>query len=121
MDKLLTLRSAVTISGKEYPYDRRWAGRRLLPADGYMAFDMETEVVNLKSEIPRVALAAASAGEKDSCLVHPGDLAGFVLAHQHLHWVCHHAAFDFWVVERHLRERGEEKARQAWWKVAESN
>src|SRR5262249_13819517 len=43
----------------------------------------------------------------------------FVLAHQHLDWVCQHAAFDFWVVDRHLCRSGEEEARVAWWRIAQ--
>src|SRR5262245_55380195 len=35
---------AVAISGVEYPYEPRWAGRCLLPADGYLALDTETAV-----------------------------------------------------------------------------
>jgi hypothetical protein len=111
----------VTLGGEEYPYRRRWRGERLLPADGYLAFDSETDIVNLKEEVPRLALASASAGEQDSCLIHPDDLGKFVLVHKGLHWVCHNAAFDFWVVEQHLRERGEEQALQAWWSIAEKN
>jgi hypothetical protein len=113
--------TVVTISGKDYPYARRWAGRRLLPLDGYLAFDTETEVVDLNREVPRLALASASAGERDSCLVHPDDLAKFILAHKGLHWICHKAAFDFWVLVRHLRERGEEQALQAWWGIVSRN
>src|SRR5262249_12263275 len=110
---------AVTVSGKEYPYVRRWHGERLLPADGYPALDSETEAVALKEQVPLLALASASAGEKNSCLVHPDDVGQFILAHKGLHYICHNAAFDFWVVERHLRERGEDQALQAWWAVAE--
>jgi hypothetical protein len=109
--------TVVTISGKDYPYARRWAGRRLLPLDAYMAFDTETEVVDLQREVPRLALASASAGDTDNCLVHPDDVGTFILAHKGLHWICHNAAFDFWVVERHLCERGEKQALQAWWDI----
>src|SRR5262245_24702421 len=106
MTALLTDTSTVTISGKEYPFARRWRGERLLPADGYLAFDTETEVVNLKEKVPRLALASASAGEEDSCLIHPDDVGPFILAHKNLHVIGHNAGgFDFWVVERHLRER----------------
>jgi hypothetical protein len=121
MTTLLSDQATVAISGKEYPYCRRWSGRRLLPKDGYLAFDTEAEVVDLKREIPRLALASASAGEEDSCLIHPDDLGRFVLAHKGLHWVCHNAAFDFWAVEQHLRHGGDEEARRAWWEVAASN
>jgi hypothetical protein len=121
MNALLTPESAVVIGGNSYPYTPRWSGQRLLPRDGYLAFDTETEVVDLKRHIPRLALASASAGETESCLIHPDDVGRFVLAHKGLHWVCHNAAFDFWVVENHLRQRGEEEARQAWWGIAEKN
>src|SRR5207249_2508476 len=110
--------SIVRISGKEYPYIRRWSGECLLPADAYLALDTETEVVDLNREVPRLALASASAGDRASCLIHPDDVGNFVLAHQSLQFTCHHAAFDFWVVEQHLRKRGEEQARQVWWEIA---
>jgi hypothetical protein len=113
--------STVLIGGQEYPYSRPWQDQRLLPGDGYLAFDTETELVDLKRDIPRLALASASAGVKDSILILPDDLGNFILAHRHLHFICHNAAFDFWVVEQHLRRRGEEKARQAWWTIAEHN
>ncbi len=121
MVTLLSPAATVTLSGREFPYVRRWSGQRLLPADGYLAFDTETEVVDLKRQIPRLALASASAGERDSCLIHPDDLGAFVLAHQGLHWICHNSPFDFWVVEQHLHRRGEEGARRAWWRIADQN
>jgi hypothetical protein len=121
MTALLAPRPTVQISGREFRYSRRWQGARLLPRDGYLAFDTETEVVDLKRQVPRMALASASAGEEDSCLIHPDDVGRFVWAHRGLHWVCHNAAFDFWAVERHLRECGEEKALQAWWDIADNN
>ena len=57
----------------------------------------------------------ASAGEKDSCLIHPDQLGAFILAHSQARWVFHNVAFDFWVVNRHLSGRGEEEALRAWW------
>ena len=119
MNALLTPQAAVTIGGNSYPYTRRWSGQRLLPRDGYLAFDTETEVVDLKRHIPRLALASATAGETESCLIHPDDVGRFVLAHRGLRFVCHNAAFDFWVIEHHLRRRGEEEARSAWWAAAD--
>jgi site-specific DNA-methyltransferase (adenine-specific) len=112
----------VCISGKEFPYIRRWTGQSLLPADSsYLAFDTETEVVDLNREIPRLALACASTSDRASCLIHPDDIGSFILAHQSLQFVCHHTAFDFWVVEQHLRKRGEDQALSAWWEIVESN
>jgi hypothetical protein len=112
---------SVNIGGKLFTYSPRWSGGRLAAADGLLAFDVETDVVDLKREVPRLALASASAGEAASCLVHPDDLGAFVRAHDGLDLVCHNAAFDFWAVERHLRLRGEDAALAAWWETAEAN
>jgi site-specific DNA-adenine methylase/DNA polymerase I-like protein with 3'-5' exonuclease and polymerase domains len=117
----LCTQSTVRIGNQAYPYARRWQGERLLPGDGYLAFDTETEVVDLKRAIPRLALASASASEKQSCLVHPDDLGQFILTHRQLHIICHHATFDFWVVVDHLTRRGEEQARRSWWEIADKN
>jgi hypothetical protein len=111
----------VTISGTAFRYDRRWSGQRIAPVDGYLAFDTETDLVNLKQEIPRLALASASAGADANCLVHPDDIRRFILAHRDLHFVAHNSAFDFWVVEQHLRQRGEDEALQAWWEIVGQN
>jgi hypothetical protein len=114
---------AVTISGKQYPYCPRWQGGRLGAGD-LLAFDTETEKlpddpVARRAFVPRLALASASAGEADSCLIHPDDVGKFILEHRRLHFVCHNAAFDFWVVEQHLRCRGEQEALAAWWELVE--
>jgi hypothetical protein len=112
---------SVTISAKEFPYLRRWDGRRYCPAAPFLAFDTETSIVDLRRDIPALVLASASAGDRQSCLIHPDDVGRFVLAHQHLRWVCHHATFDFWAVEQHLRSRGETAALGIWWTIASSN
>jgi DNA polymerase I-like protein with 3'-5' exonuclease and polymerase domains len=111
----------VDLSGRSFPYLPRWAGQVLMAEGVYLAFDVETNLVDLAREVPRLALASASAGAQANCLIHPDDLARFVLVHQDLHWVCHHAAFDFWTVEKHLRQRGETEALAAWWQIAETN
>jgi hypothetical protein len=121
MNATESARLAVTINGNAYPYISRWSGQRLLPADGYLALDTKTEVVNWKRAIPRLALAAASADTKVSCLIHPDDVGTFVIAHRHLHLVAHDAAVAFWAIEEMLRRRGEEAARRAWWRIAEDN
>jgi DNA adenine methylase len=111
----------VILDGRPHPYLPRWRGEPLCPADGYLAFDTETEVVDLRGQVPRMALASASAGERDSCLIHPDDVGTFILAHRDLHFVCFNASFDFWAVEEHLRQRGEEAARRALWDIADQN
>ena len=44
-----------------------------------------------------------AAGAAACCLIHPDQVAAFVLAHPRARWVFHHVGFDFWVVARHLR------------------
>jgi hypothetical protein len=121
MDLLLSTQSVVTISGVDYPYSARWTNERLLPSDGYLAMDTETDIVDLKRFIPRLALVSVSAGADASALVHPDDLGRFLLLHRNLRFVCHHAAFDFWVVAEHLRRRGEEEACGTWWEIVRTN
>jgi hypothetical protein len=121
MAALLTAQAVVTIDGRQYPYIRRWSGERFLPRDGYLAFDTETEVVDLKQYIPGLALASASAGDDANCVIHPDDVGKFILAHRRLHFICHNAAFDFWVLAEHLRRRGEDESLRAWWEAAAQN
>jgi hypothetical protein len=110
----------VTISGKTFSYIRRWAGEVLRPTDGHLAIDTETEPIpdDPAAPPPRLALASVSDGETHA-LIHPDDVGRFLRAHRALRFVAHNAAFDFWVIEEHLRRRGEEEARRAWWAVAD--
>jgi hypothetical protein len=110
----------VVISGKPLTYIRRWSDEGLQPADGHLVIDTETELIpdDPAAPPPRLALASVSDGETHA-LIHPDDLGRFLLAHRGLRFVCHNAAFDFWVIEEHLRRRGEEEARRAWWAVAD--
>jgi hypothetical protein len=110
----------VIISGQTFSYVRRWSGETLQPADGHLAIDTETEPIpdDPAAPPPRLALTSASDGGTH-CLIHPDDLGQFLLAHRGLRFVAHNAAFDFWVVEHHLRQRGEEEARSIWWRLAD--
>jgi hypothetical protein len=120
--KLLAATATVTISGKTFCYLKRWSGERFDPPEGYISFDSETELISEDPAAPppRIALASASAGPEQSCLIHPDDLGAFVLAHRRLRWCGHNvASFDFWAVARHLKQRKEEKALAAWWRIAE--
>jgi hypothetical protein len=111
-----SLTPTVCISGKTFPYQRPWDGQRLelRPACPYVAFDTETEVVDLTRAVPRLALAAVSTGGQHA-LLHPDQLGDFLLRHHDARYVFFNVAFDFWVVDRHLRSREEEKARRLWW------
>ena len=112
---------SVRIGDQEFPYQRPWDGRALANR-GYLAFDTETEVLQPGDRcIPRLALATASAGDSASAVIHPDQVGQFILAHARARFVCFNAAFDFWVVDRHLQERGEQAARAAWWDACEGN
>jgi hypothetical protein len=114
MDSALVEPATIQIGDHSYRYMRPWDGRSLT-VRGYLAFDTETEVLDNEWAIPRLALASASAGGDANCLIHPDQVGTFLLAHPQARWVFHNVAFDFWVVDRHLCERGEEGARTAWW------
>ena len=120
MTTTVTLPGIVQISGKEFPYQKPWDGRPLA-GGGYLAFDTETEVLDNDREIPRLALASACAGGRLSCLIHPDQVGRFIVAHPRARLVFHNCSFDFWVIDRHLRERGEEAARKAWWDACDQN
>jgi DNA adenine methylase len=114
-------RLQVTISGTTYVYSTRWDGTPLACPEGTLVLDTETEAIeDLHIRVPALALASASDGTTHT-LVHPDDLAAFVLAHPDVRWVCHNAAFDFWVLERHLREHGHQEALDTWWRVADED
>jgi DNA polymerase I-like protein with 3'-5' exonuclease and polymerase domains len=117
----LACNATVTINGHVYPYERPWTGRPLAPPGDYLSFDTETAVVDLLREVPALALASASAGRDASSLLHPDQVGDFILAHRDCQVVCHNASFDFWVLEQHLRLRGEEQALAAWWQMVEDN
>ena len=109
------------LGGKQYQA-RRWAGERLLPLSGYLAFDTETSVVDdLHRFIPELAMLSVSAGGDVVYLVHPDDVAAFLRAHQRLRFVAHNVAFDFWVLVHQLRTRGDAETERLWWAVAETN
>jgi hypothetical protein len=115
-----SLRSLVRIGDRPFSFDKPWDGGPLTDRD-YLAFDTETELIVDERQIPRLVLASASAGGDANCLLRPEQVGRFILTHPHAHFVFHNVAFDFWVVDRHLVERGEESARQAWWDACDQN
>src|SRR5262245_3356812 len=110
----------VLIGDKPYPYSRPWDGEPLT-GSGFLAFDTETEMIADDGSVPQLALASASAGSWANCIIYPEQVADFILAHPHAIFVVHNAAFDFWVVDRHLRDAGQEDARRAWWDACDEN
>lgn len=119
---MVTATQCVVISGREFCFQRPWDGRQLAlaPVCPYLAFDTETEIVDLNVEIPRLALASASNGT-DHVLLHPDQIADFIDLHTDARFICHNATFDFWVVDRHLREFGAEDVRRRWWVACREN
>src|SRR5947209_5559884 len=79
---------SVRVGDREFPYRRPWDGR-LLTAAGFLAFDTETEPVTDPAKVPVLALAAASAGDEANCVIHPGQVAAFLLAHRRARFVFH--------------------------------
>jgi hypothetical protein len=110
----------VTISDEVFSYQKGWNGRQLT-VRGYLAFDTETEVLTERHQVPRLALAAVSAGNDANVLIHPDQVGAFILSHPTTRFIFHNCAFDFAVVDRHLTERGEHEARQAWWAACDRN
>lgn len=114
--------------------DLFWRGECL---DSPLAFDTETDSrCDLTREIPRLALASASDGDR-LVLVHPCALPIFINLHKHHEWVGHNlASFDFWVVDQQLKRLAREykfgedgdgwilcksvqDAQEAWWDLAD--
>ena len=105
----------VMIGDRAFEYSVYGGGKL---AAGLLGFDTETALIE-GVEVPELVLAAASSGD-DHRLIHPDRLGEFILAHRSRRWVCHNAAFDFWVVADHLALRRKPKALKAWWDIAEA-
>lgn len=112
----------VTISGKIYTYQCPWDGHTRFSSsfDAPLAFDTETALIDEKKayDVPVLVLGSVSDGKRHA-LLHPAQLASFILAHSGAHFVGQHVAFDFWVVERCLRESGRAPALAALWNIAD--
>jgi hypothetical protein len=104
----------VTVGGRSFPYFF-WGGERL---DGdFLGFDTETSLI-VADETPALALASASSGS-EHCLIHPDQLARFILLHRDRDFVLFNCAFDYWVVAEFLAGRGEAEALSAWGEVVD--
>jgi hypothetical protein len=88
----------------------------VLAGDG-IAFDTETALIEGVA-VPELALASASSGG-EHCLIQPDRVGQFILAHRDRRFVFQNVAFDFWVIVKHLEERGETEALRCWWATAD--
>jgi hypothetical protein len=67
-----------------------------------LALDTETEVVTDPLRIPRLALVTVSDGER-AFVLHPDQVGAFLDRNRAAHFVAHNLAFDFWVIDQHLK------------------
>ena len=69
-----------------------------------IAFDTETNIVDLKREIPTLVLKTVSTYDNNYVIPHTR-VFEFVAKHQEVEaWVGHNVAFDYWVVLKHLKK-----------------
>jgi hypothetical protein len=109
----------VTIGSRQYPYALGWNGEPL--AGRSIALDSETELAEEGGPAPRLALATA-AGEHEAVVIHADQLAPFIRCHRDQHILTWNGGgFDFWVIERFLREIGAEEALAAWWAIVDAD
>jgi DNA polymerase I-like protein with 3'-5' exonuclease and polymerase domains len=101
----------VDLAGRQYPV-HRWTGQQL--PDTWLSLDTETDMIQGR-EIPRLHLVSIAGNQDSCCLLRPDQLADFISLHADRHYICHHAAFDFWVVRQHLAGTTQE---HAWWDIA---
>lgn len=92
---------------ESYPF--QWSGELLGPEVG---LDCETTLIE-GFELPKLVLVSVSDGQR-TFVLKPGQLEQFLQLHRDRSFVCHHAAFDFRVVEKSLRDPSD------WWTVAEA-
>jgi DNA adenine methylase len=91
-----------------------WNGERLGTT---IAFDTETTLIQ-GLEIPQLVLASASDGNTH-CVIPADQVGSFLRVHKDADVVCHNTAFDFWVVDRHLRDTHDEETAALWWEMVD--
>lgn len=92
-----------------------WQGQRLRSfRECPLAIDTETEWIEDQRQVPRLALAAASDG-RNYVIIHPERLEEFLRVHRDAYFVGHNVAFDFWVIDSHLRRSDPPAAGRVLW------
>lgn len=82
-----------------------WNGQQLTGSPRQpIAFDTETMLIQSELEVPALALGMAYDGTT-AVLIHPDRIGDFFTQHRTQHFVLHNAAFDFWVLAKHLPQR----------------
>lgn len=80
------------------PYQLGW--NKQIFKSPVLGIDTETVKIESKGRSPRMVLAAVSDGDT-TVILRPEELDSFLCAHSSHTFVCHNAAFDFWVMEEH--------------------
>lgn len=112
----MTVRST-QFANSRYTYSLPWSGEKFPSSKtNPIAFDTETEVVDVGT--PKAVLATISTGTR-SAVLSLQQLPSFIQQHAGSYLVGHNFAFDFWVVERYLRESDHREALGIWWSLVD--
>lgn len=96
-----------------------WDGEEL--DSPVLAFDTETNLVDLKTTIPDLVLMTISTNDANY-VVKRSRVGDFVKKHQWVeNWVGHNVSFDYWVILKHLRYEVDEETAQIWKEFFYSN
>lgn len=79
------------------PYTFGWNGKIL--EEKVLGLDTETVLIQAKDDNPKMVLATVSDGNS-TMILKPYEIDSFLAAHTNHTFVCHNAAFDFWVLEQ---------------------
>ena len=110
----------IIIGDRSFTFVENWDASPLTRR-GYIALSTQAESPVSRQQAPELTLLAASAGDDANVLVTPDQVGEFILAHPQARYVFHDVGAQFWVVDHHLENRGEDEARRAWWDAAEEN
>lgn len=77
-------------------YTLGWNGK--IFEEKILGIDTETTLIESPSKTPEIVLASVSDGET-TIVLKPHEIDSFLAAHSSHTFVCHNAAFDFWVLE----------------------
>lgn len=80
------------------PYTLGWDNQPF--SSPVLGLDTETFLIESDNKVPEAVLVSVSDGIK-SIIFRPKEIDSFLSAHPQTIFVCHNAAFDFWVLEKH--------------------
>jgi len=109
------MRLCAVIDERHIGYESDWDGE-ILDGDT-IALDCETEMVEHWRVVPHLVMVSASSGG-NSCIIRPERISDFLVAHRDREFVFHNVAFDFWVIEEHLRKMEHSEALTLLWPLA---